>query len=250
MDTKLKESILDMMSRKAAVIGFASIDRFDSAPEKHHPSKVCKDAKTVIVFGNPVPRGMLSSPEYNLHLLHSTYHTVYSQLNEIVLQLCNFIEAGSKSVAVPVPSYAPLVFHGLEPWGIISLKHAAVRAGLGAFGRNGLVYNPKWGSLLRLAGVITSAELPPDPFDEASPCPKKCNACQQKCPPHAFNEEGLFQKMTCLGHTIKHAIYPLALKNEQGLKNIERVINTAGFNYWLACDECLKVCPLNRKIQA
>jgi epoxyqueuosine reductase QueG len=30
------------------------------------------------------------------------------------------------------------------------------------------------------------------------------------------------------------------------LKNIERVINTAGHNYWIDCDECLKVCPLNK----
>ena len=48
-------------------------------------------------------------------------------------------------------------------------------------------------------------------------------------------------------YTIKHAMYPLAFKDEIGLKHIERVINTAGYNYWLACDECLKVCPLNKK---
>ena len=52
--------------------------------------------------------------------------------------------------------------------------------------------------------------------------------------------------MACLGHTIKHAIYPLALKDAQGLKHIERVINTAGYDYWIDCDECMKVCPLNR----
>ena len=28
-------------------------------------------------------------------------------------------------------------------------------------------------------------------------------------------------------------IYPLALKTEKGLQQIERVINTAGYNYWL-----------------
>jgi hypothetical protein len=45
------------------------------------------------------------------------------------------------------------------------------------------------------------------------------------CPAHAFNDRGEFKKLVCLGHTIKHAIYPLALKDEAGLKNIERVIN-------------------------
>lgn len=48
--------------------------------------------------------------------------------------------------------------------------------------------------------------------------------------------------MSCLSHTIEHAIYSLALKSEEWLKHIERVVSTAGYNYWLACDECLKVC--------
>ena len=48
-------------------------------------------------------------------------------------------------------------------------------------------------------------------------------------------------------YCIKHAIYPIAFKDEQGLKHIERVINTAGYHYGLKCDECLKVCPLNKK---
>ena len=52
--------------------------------------------------------------------------------------------------------------------------------------------------------------------------------------------------MKCLGYAIKHAIYPLALKDEAGLKNIERVINTAGHDYWIACNECVKKCPTNR----
>jgi epoxyqueuosine reductase QueG len=53
--------------------------------------------------------------------------------------------------------------------------------------------------------------------------------------------------MDCLGYLVKHAIYPLALKTEKGLKQIERVINTAGYNYWLTCNECLRVCPSNRR---
>lgn len=200
-----------------------------------------------MVFGIPMSRGVLSSPDYNLYFLHAAYHTIYNRLDEISANLCNFIESESGSRAVPVPSYAPLVFHEFEPWGIISLKHAAVKAGLGAFGRSGQMYNPQFGSLLRLGAVITSAEMPGDPLEEEMPCPDNCSLCHRKCPPGAFGENGRFDKMNCLGHTIKHAVYPLALKDEAGLAHIERVINTAGYNYWLACNECLKVCPLNRK---
>lgn len=165
MSVALKKSIIDHLESHVTAVGFAPTDRFKDAPEKHHPTNACKDAQTVIVFGITMPQGMLHSPDYNLHFLHRTYHTVYMHLDELGLDLCNFIESQGDYFAVPIPSFAPLVYHDLEPWGIISLKHA---------------------------------------------------------------------------------IYPIALKDEQGLKNIERIINTAGYNYWLKCDECLKVCPNNQ----
>jgi len=38
----------------------------------------------------------------------------------------------------------------------------------------------------------------------------------------------------------------LPLKDEACLKHIERLSKTAGSEYCLACDECLKVSPNNR----
>ncbi len=247
MNEELKKSIVEQLGARINDVGFAPVNRFEDAPQKHHPARVCKDAKTVIVFGKTVPRGILRSPDYNLYALHRSYHTVYKHLDEVSLELCNFIEAQGGYLAVPIPSYAPMVFHGMQPWGVLSLKHAAAYAGLGAFGRSGQMYHPQYGSLLRLGAVVTNAELPGDPMVEEDPCPPKCNACHKVCPSGAFAGEARFDKMICLRYTIKHAIYPLALKDEIGLKHIERVINTAGYNYWLACDECLKVCPINKE---
>lgn len=246
MSAELKQSILEHLGKQVSAVGFAPVERFSEAPEKHHPACVCKNAKTVIVFGVPMPRGILDSPDYNLYGIHRSYHTAYRKLDEIALGLCNFIEAQGRFRAIMIPSYAPMVFHGAEPWGLLSLKHAAVNAGLGAFGRSGLMYSPVYGARLRLAAVVTDAELPGDPLMTDDPCPPNCSACQKACPPKAYTEEGSFKKMTCMGHTIKHAIYPLALKDAASLKHIERIINTAGHDYWLDCDECLKVCPLNR----
>jgi epoxyqueuosine reductase QueG len=243
----LKEAIRQWAGDRVDAIGFAPVSRFDGAPEAHHPSRICKDAQTVIVLGKAVPRGILHSPLYALHMLHRTYHSVYMALDEVSLALSNWIEAQGEHLAVPIPSYAPMVFHGSEPWGVLSLKHAAAQAGLGRFGRNELLHHPRYGTLLRLAAVVTSAPLEGDAVLESDPCPEECNACLKACPPAALDEGGPFRKMTCLQHTIKHAIYPLALKTEEGLKQIERVINTAGHNYWLACQACLKVCPSNAR---
>jgi epoxyqueuosine reductase len=225
-------------------VGFASVDRFKEADEAHHPSAVCKNAKTVIVFGKSVPRGMLRSPRYSLYAMHRSYHTVYPFLDELALKLSTLIEDDGH-LAVPVPTYAPLVYKGAEPWGILSLKHAAVCAGLGSFGRSGLVYNPRYGSLLRFGAVVTDGDYEPDPVAAADPCPAECRACSSACPSKALQGDS-FDKMKCMLHTIRHGIYPLALKDESGIKNIELIINTAGHNYWLKCNECLKVCPLNR----
>jgi epoxyqueuosine reductase QueG len=243
---KLKLEVLNRMAGKVSALGFAPVERFKDAPEGHHPADACRGARTVIVYGIPVPRGAITSPGYNLHCIHRSYHTIYRRLDEISIDLCNFLEARGGCQAVPAPSYAPMVFHGVEPWGVISLKHAAVLAGLGSFGRSGQVYHPRYGSLLRLAAVITSAAIPGDPAIEGSPCPPECTACRKACPVRALDADDGFRKLVCLGHAVKHAIYPLALKDETGLKNIERIINTAGHDYWIACDECLKVCPLNR----
>jgi epoxyqueuosine reductase QueG len=243
----LKQAISDFLKPQVTDLGFAPVDRFTGAPEAHHPERICRNAKTVIVFGITVPRGMLKSPDYNLYTLHRTYHSAYTRIDHIALSLCNYIESLGRYLAVPAPSYAPMVFHQFEPWGLLSLKHAAVNAGLASFGRSGQAYHPRYGSLLRLGAVVTDAVIEADPILSTDPCPPNCTACMKSCPAKAFDKDGKFNKMLCLGHTIKHAIYPLALSSEAGLKNIERVINTAGHNYWISCDECLKVCPLNLK---
>lgn len=241
----LKEQIIQYLAQEVDAIGFAPVDRFDKAPDDHHPSRVCKDARTVIVFGKRVPRGMIHSPDYSLFIMHRSYHSMYSYLDDVSLKLSNWIEGQGRYMAVPIPSYAPMVFHEREPWGILSLKHAAVNAGLGGFGRNGLMHNPKFGTLLRLGAVVTNVELPGDPMIQESPCPDKCYACIKACPNKAFSEDGTFRKMICLSKTIKHAIYPIAFQTPEGVKQIERVVNTAGYNYWLECNTCLKVCPSN-----
>src|SRR3989339_1002413 len=245
MSEKLKQSISNFLKPQVAAWGVASVERFAAAPEAHHPARICRGAATVIVFGIALPQGVLRSPDYNLYALHRCYHSTYTRLDEISIALCNYIEAQGKSLAVPVPSYAPMVFHKLEPWGMLSLKHAAVNAGLGSIGRSGQMYHPQYGSLLRLGAVVTDAIIEADPMLAPDPCPPHCTSCAKACPPHALDENGQFKKMTCLGYAIKHALYPLTLQSKEGLERIERVINTAGYNYWLTCDECIKVCPLN-----
>jgi epoxyqueuosine reductase len=171
MMIEMKKGILSLLDGKVDAIGFAPVDRFKDAPERHHPSSIYKDAKTVIVLGKALPRSILHSPDYSDYLLHRAYHTVYEYLNQQSLMLCTWIEAQGRYFSVQIPSVFPLVLSDNDAWGILSLKHPAIKAGLRAFGKNGPVHNSKYGTLLRFGAVVTSADLPADPAVDNDPCP-------------------------------------------------------------------------------
>ena len=47
----IKQEIKDWLEGKVDVLGFAPVDRFADGPEAHHPERMLKGAKTVIVYG-------------------------------------------------------------------------------------------------------------------------------------------------------------------------------------------------------
>jgi epoxyqueuosine reductase len=262
---KIKKNILKLMEDKVDAIGFASIDRFSDAPEEHHPSRICKDAKTVIVFGKAIPRGIIHAPEYNLYALQRSYHTAFEYLNQLGLMLSTWIEDQGNYLSVQIPCTFPWIIQNKENsfdrfmnkegvnvgWGLISLKHAAVNAGIGAFGKNELVHNPKYGTLLRFGAVVTSIELPADPIITDAPCKNNCSACIESCPVAALSEERTILKRECGRHSGSHVIYRNSylhtIQSELGQKlfDYELMMNTGAYNYWLNCFECTRVCPNN-----
>jgi hypothetical protein len=51
LQVELKQAIINHLGENVNAVGFAPIDRFNNAPEMHHPANACRDARTVIVFG-------------------------------------------------------------------------------------------------------------------------------------------------------------------------------------------------------
>lgn len=248
---EMKDGIFELLKGKVDAIGFAPVDRFDGAPEQHHPSRICKDARTVIVLGKALPRSILHSPDYSLHLLHRAYHTVYEYLNQLSLMLSAWLEARGGHFSVQIPSVFPLVIRNNEAWGLLSLKQAAVKAGLGVFGKNELVHNNKYGALLRFGAVVTSVDLPADPVVNDDPCQSECTACIDSCPTKALSENEAILKSNCGEYAYQHAVWRNAWlhasQSETGknLFDLELLNNTGGYNYWISCWECFKVCPNN-----
>ena len=82
----------------------------------------------------------------------------------------------------------------------------AVSAGLGSWGKNGLVVNPEYGSRLLFASVFTNAPLESNSLQsDLHPSNQTCNNCGQclaACPAKAF-EGNRFHKARCFPKAIR-----------------------------------------------
>jgi len=151
----------------------------------------------VIVLGSPFPReAILGDPDG------------YIDIRNAVNEKMNGIE---KDVAKRIKSegYKVKTISGLGgKWvngrshGHISLKHAAELAGLGIIGKNYLLINPEYGTLLWFGAVLTDANLVPDEKAQYDLC-NDCNICIDMCPSKALGDRASFGKEECIGKMFK-----------------------------------------------
>ncbi|WNL40289.1 tRNA epoxyqueuosine(34) reductase QueG [Halomonas sp. PAMB 3232] len=114
----------------------------------------------------------------------------------------------------------------------------AQKAGLGWFGKNAMLLNPKAGSLFFLGELYTDLPLPVDaPFDTEH-C-GRCNACQTACPTGAIVDDKIIDANKCISYlTIElHGAIPLEFRRAMG-------------NRVYGCDDCQLVCPFTRFTRA
>lgn len=176
-----------------SVCGIASVDRFKEAPAGHHPCDILPGCKSVIMIGMRLLDGAIQANfrafedgRWDLKGLYGTYG--YSTLPNFALtyacySIAQFIEQKTGACATPL-STGPMT-NGIQ----ISLRHAAVAAGLGEFGWSGLVLVPGFGPRIRFGAVLTTLDLEPDPvYSGPSLCnPDKCGICTNVCPTQALS---------------------------------------------------------------
>ncbi|HSW36468.1 MAG TPA: ammonia-forming cytochrome c nitrite reductase subunit c552 [Candidatus Limnocylindrales bacterium] len=142
--------------------------------------------------------------------------------------------------------------------GDVSLRHAAVAAGLGQLGRNNLVIHPRLGSRVVFTGLITDLEFTSDPKAEGI-C-TNCNLCVENCPGQALEDEGKTHLMRCIKNSQPYGISAVIrfwtqlldsppeeqkkmLANEHFWKLFQA--SFIGFQYF--CFNCLKSCFAEKK---
>lgn len=114
-------------------------------------------------------------------------------------------------------------------------KEAALRAGIGFPGKNGLVISPVYGSYFVIGEIVTDY-----PFPVSEPLSQSCADCGQcikNCPSGALSKEG-FDPELCLSAVTQR-------KGELTEKEAE-LIRRGGL-IW-GCDICQTSCPHNRSV--
>jgi epoxyqueuosine reductase QueG len=186
-------------------VGVASVDRFDGAPKGHHPRDFLPTAKSVIAFGVAL---LHQAVYWDDHLADSEFvppltrnivledffyrETAYAMPNNLLdmlaLRGANILESrGHRSIFIPATYETEEIWNFVRKWipskaGLFSLRHAAVRAGLGEFGMNNLVVTREHGPRIRFNSVITEAGLIPTPLLTEKVClGEKCSLCLEKC---------------------------------------------------------------------
>ncbi len=114
----------------------------------------------------------------------------------------------------------------------------AIQAGLGEYGRHGMVITPEFGAQVRFGKIFTDLPLVSDrpiDFGVAEFC-RSCDRCAEACPASAIPTGGPV---------------PVAL-NRSGIRGVRKwsVDGEACFGYWSKintdCAICIRVCPFSR----
>ena len=114
-------------------------------------------------------------------------------------------------------------------------RTAALRAGLGITGHNGMVIHPKYGSRVVIILVATDAAESPVDHTETSEC-LRCGRCVTACPTGAIDRNGMCHPERCLRNfMMEGCVVPEETREKFGMKLI-------------GCDVCQRVCPMQPRI--
>lgn len=182
----------------ADVVGVANIERFKDAPPDKNPLSLLPEARSVVVIGRRVLRGLHRPIEegtgWHAYNMFGYGGLSVRYVNKTVYELACYIEdLGYQAV----PHSAHTIWNirarakkagYARPEVCVTLIYAAYAAGLGEVGWSKVFLNPEYGPMLRFGLVITDAPFKPDPLFEGKLC-DRCKQCVKNCPAGAIHPD-------------------------------------------------------------
>jgi ferredoxin len=203
MDVELKRQLIDRMMEVGAYDVKIADPRqgFEYVTElERHPLSLMPECQSVITF--VIPRSRLLDLWYIGHRRSNPQEPDYwteRQVSEeeapffVVYRLFTLITSFVMLKAIAFlhrRGYHAIEKHEKEDWPLPLAKLCAYEAGLGVYGKSGLILHPELGNRIGIGVVLTDAELPPDrKLDDFHPC-TGCNLCVESCPAGAFGPTG------------------------------------------------------------
>ena len=200
----------------AELCGGANMERCEGAPAQMDPRNSFPGARSAIVLGRRIPRGVYRGIEEGTHWSNYTFYG-YNRLNTLMLPKAQYATAcfiedyGFEAtpvypgVAEAEPSREPLREGQPGPNVYPNIRIAAVAAGVGEMGWSKVFLSPEFGPRQRLCMILTDAELEPDPLVKPNSICNLCMACVEDCPGHCIPhiKEGKVVEIQIEGNTYR-----------------------------------------------
>lgn len=220
------------MKSGASLVGIVSSEVADSVPKiwvgwkiqeyTRRSVDVMADAKSIVVLGYHVWDDMLElAIKKNGHWAYPGYSPL-EVLEEVV---GNYLEKRGYRAIISPP---------------IPQKRLAQLAGLGSYGKNALIINPIFGPWIRLATILTNADMIPNKPFEQNLC-GECAECVKACPAGALTPYKVDDGKCLVG---VHLVDKENFERNERWKQFEPKFTE---NAHLMCTVCQKACKYGRE---
>jgi len=235
-------------------IGIASVSNYNS-PLSPKIESIFPEAKSIIVLVYKEPANC-DSPNRQIAINGRLDLIEFSRSCNYLL--ARFLEKEFDARAMTVPYSYPIDMskHGIAD---VSLRHAAVAAGLGTIGRINLVIHPKFGARVIFTAVLCDLALPSDPLVTEDFC-NNCNICVASCPVGALAEAGKTDVSKCSPYIQPHGLkgtiaFWQKFADSSPQQQKEMLMDNSFMELWqfqivgniYVCFKCRNSCPIGKR---
>ncbi len=261
--------VKEMVRREGVeLVGIADAGALILSYPPRPATAILPTAKSVVVMAVPHLLGAARAPDIKLWTRNKMQSS--RLLDQTAEKVARLLESRG-FLSLPVSADKPVEIFKRDPdsgrrfrfprvCGHLSLKHAAVTAGLGQMGRSNLLLTPEFGPHQRLGGLVTEAPLEPDERVELELCVAGCTRCEDACPVGALSG-GRYDVDPCFNFWslgLEHLaprkpgeVVPYLAMIRRNLKTRSLLIEV-GQNFITDvdyCIECMKACPVGSRWQ-